>query len=533
MLILAGFLESLLHGTVLVTLGLTLGSVAWALAVLRAGREPLPALEGRCLRLFTVGALTFAVSQAGLLALKTAMLTHSLGTAALGDFARTEHFRAGAARVALALALAALSRVIPRAPGAGWAAAAALALLLAGVSAWLTHATGRLTQRAPLMALTVLHQAAAAVWLGGLIQLAAVGRLARRHAEVDARWPLLVHRFSRLATVALVVLLASALPLAWTYTGSAEALVGTGYGSLILTKSLLLGAALALGAVNFLTVRGARGSADAPALRARLPRLVEAEAFLLVMIAFAAAALSSQPPGVDLPPAARASVAEVAEVFRPKMPALDTPSLAAMRVNRAEAATRGVRSPDAYRWSNFSHNVAGLILLGMSVAALAGRRHWPLGFIALAAFIYLRAAANEGAWPFGSTPLHAIDAEGIQHRIAALLVLALGLLEWRARAEGEPRGRLAYVFPTLGAAGGLLLLAHSHAAFELKPSFLVQVTHTTIGAFAAVMVAARWLELGLGPPWRRVAGLAAGASMLAIALILVFYQEANVVLPPR
>ena len=115
----------------------------------------------------------------------------------------------------------------------------------------------------------------------------------------------------------------------------------------------------------------------------------------------------------------------------------------------------------------------------------------------------------------------------------AFYTLALGLLEWRARASGEPRGRLAYVFPTLGAAGGLLLLAHSHAAFELKPSFLVQVTHTTIGAFAALMVAARWLEIGLAPPWRRVAGLAAGASMLGIALILIFYQEANVVLPPR
>jgi putative copper resistance protein D len=411
-----------------------------------------------------------------------------------------------------------------------------LAVILAGVSAWLTHATGRLSQRGALMTLTVAHQVAAAVWLGGLAQLAAAGRLARRHPELDARWPMLVARFSRLATAALIVLVASAAPLAWTYTGSAGALVGTSYGSLVLTKSLLLAVTLILGAANFLTVRRLhRGDAGdvAPALRARLPRLVEAEVIMLVMIVFAAAALSSQPPGVDLPPAGRATVAEVAEVFRPKLPDLQTPSLAVMRVNRAEAAIRGARSPDAYRWSNFSHNVAGLILLGMSVLALAGNRHWPLGFIALAAFIFLRAAANEGAWPFGPTPLSAVDAEGLQHRMAAVLVLGLGLLEWRARAEGTPRGALAYVFPVLGAAGGLLLLAHSHAAFELKPSFLVQVTHSTIGAFAAIMVAARWLELGLDPPWRRVAGAAASASLLAVALILVFYREANIVLPPR
>jgi putative copper resistance protein D len=538
-LTLAGLLESLLHGTVLVAFCLTIGSVAWALGVLRTGREPMPVADGRCLRVFGIGAAILALGGAGLLALKTVILSDTLGAGALGEFARTEHFRAGAARVVLALALVAVTQVIRKAPAAGWATAAALVLLLAGVTAWLTHATGRLTQRAPLMALTVAHQLAAAVWLGGLVQLAAAGRLARRHPEVDARWPTLVARFSGLATGALVALLASALPLAWTYTGSAEALVGTGYGSLILTKSLLLAAALALGAVNFMTVRRARASAPSPALRARLPRLVEAETILLVMITFAAAALSSQPPAGDVPVQERATVGEVAEVFRPKVPAFATPSVERMRQNRAEAATGAERTPDAYRWSNFSHNVAGLILLAMSLVALAGfltggggARHWPLGFVALAAFIYLRAAANEGAWPFGATSLRAIDAEGLQHRIAAVLVLALGLVEWRARARPNSRGRLAYVFPALAAAGGMLLLAHSHAAFQLKSSFLVQVTHSTMGAFAGLMVTARWLELGLPTPWRRVAGIAAGASMLAIALILVFYHEANIALPP-
>src|SRR5205814_10675821 len=108
----------------------------------------------------------------------------------------------------------------------------------------------------------------------------------------------------------------------------------------------------------------------------------------------------------------------------------------------------------------------------------------------------------------------------------------LGLLEWRARAGPRADRRLAYVFPALGAAGGVLLLAHSHTAFELRSSFLVQVTHSTMGAFAALMVTARWLELRLAPPSRRLAGAAASAAMLAIALILLFYREANIVLPP-
>ncbi len=538
MLVLAGFLDSLLRGAVLVSLCLALGGVVWGLVVARGMPAPVRA---RALRLLELGALALAIGQLLLLALKAALLAESLGAGALGTFAGTEHATAGITRAALALALAAAARGLARTPDArrGWAVAGILAALLVVASAWLTHANGRLEHRAPLMALTVLHQAAAAIWLGGLVQLAAVGRLARREPAVDARWPELVARFSPLAMGAVLALVASAVPLAWTYTGSAPALVGTGYGSLVVTKALLLLAALALGAINFSTVRSAASPQASPALRARLPRLVEAEAILLVMIVFAASALSSQPPAIDLPTSERASVAEVAEVFRPKVPSLETPSVDAMRRNRAGAAPGAERSVDAYRWSNFSHNGAGLILLGMSLAALAGLlaggdwgRHWPLGFVALASFVYLRAAANEGAWPFGATPLGAIDAEGIQHRIAAALVLGLGLLEWRARARPDARGGLAYVFPALTAAGGILLLAHSHAAFQLKSSFLVQVTHSTMGAFAALMVTARWLELGLGAPWRQVASIAAGASMLAIALILLFYREANIVLPP-
>jgi len=54
-----------------------------------------------------------------------------------------------------------------------------------------------------------------------------------------------------------------------------------------------------------------------------------------------------------------------------------------------------------------------------------------------------------------------------------------------------------------------------------------------MGAFAAVVVTARWLELRLPGRTRALAGAAASAAMLAIALILLFYREANIVLPPE
>jgi putative copper resistance protein D len=297
--------------------------------------------------------------------------------------------------------------------------------------------------------------------------------------------------------------------------------------------------ALVLAACNFGVARDAE-RARAATLHTRLPYLVEAEAIILVIVLFAATALSAQPPPADQSRAEHATVGEVVEVFRPKLPSLRTPSVEVMREQRARAVERRERSREAYLWSNFSHNVAGLILLGMSLVALGGlivrpewSRHWPLGFAVHAAFIYLRAAANEGTWPFGATPLWQVDAEGLQHRLAAILVLSLGLLEWRARAHRRPRALLPYVFPALAAAGAVLLLTHSHTAFQLKSSYLVQVTHTTMGALAGLLAVARWLELRLAPPWRRVAEGAAGTAMIIIALILVFYREANIPIPPQ
>jgi putative copper resistance protein D len=210
-----------------------------------------------------------------------------------------------------------------------------------------------------------------------------------------------------------------------------------------------------------------------------------------------------------------------------------------MRETRVDAATSRERSREAYLWSNYSHNVAGVILLAMSVAAVAGvaigpagGRFWPLGFVALAVFVALRASANEGTWPYGSVPLATVGAEGLQHRIAAALVVALGVFEWRARARPHAGTWTPYVFPVVAALGAVLLLTHSHHAFQTKASFLVQVTHTTMGALAAVVAAARWLELRLPAPEARVAGVVAGVAMLLIALVLVFYREANLLIPP-
>jgi copper resistance protein D len=543
----ADFFDSLLGGAVLVALSVALGGIAFALLVVpRQAGAAAAAARTRCAALVSRAAVALGSCQLAVLGLKVLLLSGYVGPDAFVRFLGTLQCRAGLGRAALAFALAGVTAWARRRPDATppWAAAAVLAAATAASGAWLVHAAGRLEQRGALMALTVLHQVGAAVWAGGLVSLGAMWRLGRRDAAVGALWPALVARFSRLALGAVVGLCAVALPLARIYVGSWDGLVGTGYGSLVVTKVLLLGATLVLAAGNLAAVRGFRRRGAVSALRARVPYLLEAETILVIVLLFTAASLSSQPPARDTT-SERASVAEVVEVFRPKWPSLRTPSVHTLLRNTSDpyAAVGGERTHASYAWSNFSHNVAGLVLLAMSVLALCASRpefrwarHWPLGIALLGVFVFLRSMAVDAVWPFGPRAFWTTtlaSSEDLQHRLAGVLAVTLGLVEWRARRDDRPAGRLPYVFPVLAAVGGLLLLTHAHVAFEQKSNYLVQVTHTTMGALAVLLGCLRLLELRLASPAGRAAGIASSAAMLLIALVLVFYREANVVLPLR
>ncbi len=542
----ADFSDGLLGGVLLVALAVALGGVAFALAVVPGERSAATdTLRARAAALLGWSAAVLAVCQLAVLCLKAIVLAGYLGPDVIARYPETLQFRAGLARAACAAALAMAAFGARRRPhaAAAWATVGALAGVTAVVGAWLVHAAGRLDDRERLMAFTVLHQVAASVWAGGLIHLGSAWRLARDDEGVRALWPRLVARFSTLAMSAVVLLVLFALPIAGWYVGAWDGLIGTGYGSLVVTKIGLLAAALLLAGGNLLAVRAWRRCRNDRPLLTRVPYLVEAEGMLAIVLLFTAAGLSSQPPARDTTDE-RASVAEVVEVFRPKMPALRTPSVGTMIRNTSDpyAAVGGERTVAAYSWSNFSHNVAGLFLLAMSLLALASARpawrwaqHWPLGIAALGVFVFLRSMAVDGVWPFGprgfwQTTL--VSAEDMQHRLAGVLAVTLGLVEWRARRRGRDAGRLAYVFPTLAAAGGLLLLVHSHVAFELKSAYLIQVTHTAMGALAVLLASCRLLELRLDSPLGRLAGLAGSVAMFLIALVLIFYREANIVLPP-
>jgi putative copper resistance protein D len=89
----------------------------------------------------------------------------------------------------------------------------------------------------------------------------------------------------------------------------------------------------------------------------------------------------------------------------------------------------------------------------------------------------------------------------------------------------------------LCAFGGILLLTHAHAEFELKTEYLIQSTHVTMGLLAMIIASGRWLELrlthyqpGYHSAWGddgigSFSGIVSILAMLMIGVIMMFYLE--------
>ena len=542
MTLLAGFLDVLLRGFGAVGLSAAVGGLVYVLLVLRPGAGALSAAaRARALTLIEAGALLVAGTTALLLlVVHPWALADEGGHWPLRAFLTTEFGLAGLGRVALALLLFGAARWLRPGEDAAvrWAVALGAGALLMADGAWLAHAVSRLHGRASLMLGTALHQLGAVLWVGGLVHLVAFALLWRRAGGPSAE-PLgarVLARFSGVAIAGIALVLGPGIYLSLSYIGGWGALIGTGYGVMVLTKVALLGCALGLGGLNFLLLRRRGGAEDrGAAVAARVPALIEAELGIGVTLLLAAASLTSLPPSVDVV-TDRATPAEVLARFRPAMPRLSSPPVAELLAAAAPIDdTLAPRQPEEYAWSEYNHHAAGLFVFLMGVLALvdqAGRaawsrwaRHWPLLFLGLAAFLFFR--NDPRAWPLGPAGFweSMVLPDVLQHRMVVVLVVALAVFEWMVRAGRltRPGGRL--VFPLLCATGGGLLLTHSHAMFNLKSEFLAEVSHAPMGLLGVIMAWGRWLELRLPSADRRIPGWIWAAALTVIGLILLVYRE--------
>ena len=519
----AGFIDVLLRGLALCGQAVAIGGVIFALVVMRPAARERPALWPllrRSRTLVALGAAAAAVAQALSLATQVHQLADERGWP-LHEIARTSYFEASLVRIAACLGLIAAAWAMRRLdPRRGWTGMLALCAVLAVGSALTSHAAARVEDRGLLLLLDGLHQVAVATWVGGLVHLTAVG-----FRPGPAPWPALaLRRFSALALASVATLAAAGVALTAFYVDGVSGFVGTAYGMMVATKVAVFGALLVLGALNFSTVRGL--SDDADVLPSRLRRFVEVELGLGITVLFAAASLTSLPPAVDVV-RDRATLGEVATRFTPRLPRLSSPAIHEMPVD-----DRNAPRTDADRaWSEYNHHFAGFFVVTMGLLAVfqAGgarwARHWPLIFLGLAVFLLVR--NDPGSWPLGPQGFWEGFAypEVLQHRAFVLLVIAFAVFEWAVRTGRLAAPGWALIFPLLCAVGGGLLLTHSHASFNLKDEYLIEVTHAPLGVLAMVVGWGRWLELRLAPRDRRVPSQIWPVAFTLIGVLLIFYRE--------
>jgi hypothetical protein len=190
--------------------------------------------------------------------------------------------------------------------------------------------------------------------------------------------------------------------------------------------------------------------------------------------------------------------------------------------------------------SEFNHHIAGLFVFLAGIFILFEERlknrwpnvryAWPLCFLLSGVFVLV--FSDTELWPFGPKNWWTGvigNLEVLQHKIFAVILSALGVIEMR-RARGILRAAWsAWVFPVLAFAGSVLLLFHVHGGGMHGPGAMntmerIQMQHFSY-ATAGVGIA---LSKGLSDaPFRgrRIFRVLWPLCMIALGVLLMLYAE--------
>ena len=288
-----GYLSVLLRGFVLTTQSLTVGGVAFLMLLLQplAGKlgGSAPLIFERTRRMLVWSALALVVFEMLTLAVQATVLVGTL------EIPAAEALSTSFAAVAMTVSVAALAIAVGVARVRESFRPFVLvpaALLILGAQVAASHAAARLDARPAMEVAGFVHMGAAAVWIGGLPYLL----LALAGTAQPSASNLIGRRYSLMSMLAVALLICAGIAMAIEYVGSPEALYGTAYGVMVLTKALLLVGMLFLGWMNYRLVRKLQGNSGAFVLTLR--RFVEAELGIGLTVLFAAGSLTSQPPGL-------------------------------------------------------------------------------------------------------------------------------------------------------------------------------------------------------------------------------------------
>ena len=539
-----GFLVVLLRAAIMCLQTVAVGGILFLLVVAHSQEQRSEGLLRSAWRLIRWSALGLALAQLFFVITNSLVLTYSTAIP-IRSVMNANFVWAGTLAMAGGIALYAWPPGLREHVGS-------LALVPAGMmmagSVMTSHSASRMEDRALLVTLTALHYLATASWIGGLPYLLLSGR---RVEDREARNESLA-RFSRLAQISVAALLLAGLGMSFVYVGSIRAMWGTAYGVMLGAKISLFIVLLLLGAANFYIVRGLK--TDTGTGTASLLRFGEVEIGIGLSVILAAASMTSQPPSVDLTEG-RVSMHEIVERFAPRMPRFSSPDLKEISpsteqmVKNAVAAGKTVpaaflpgesmgvntSTPADIAWSEYNHNVAGLVVFLMGILALLSRSRyfswakiWPLTFLLLAVFLFFRADPEN--WPMGPNGFWESFAvtDVLQHRAAVVLIIIFAIFQYRVETKRVKSMAAALVFPAVCAIGGVVLLTHTHALSNVKEELLAELSHTPLAIFGIVAGWSRWLELRLPEDnqARKYLAWVWPVCFILVGMILMDYHEA-------
>ena len=546
-----GYLSIVLHGLTIVAQSMALGGVLFLVLLARPFAGELAGGErilSHTMRLTFWSAIAMAVIEVLGNGLQVAVLMSTVDLSFL-DVMQANFAVAAVVKVGSALVIAACT-FRRRGGHRSWQVPGAALLTLVAVelaaATATTHAAARLQQSTMLLVVEWLHQLGAAIWIGGIPSFL----IALAEVHDGAGWRRVGARFSALSMLGVACILASGITMFAVYVGSLPAFYGTAYGVMVGAKIGLFLGLLALGAGNFLVTERLRRDPTASVIR--MKRFAEVEIGLGFSIFFAAASLTSVPPAVDLKQD-RVTWAEIVQRNAPVWPRLASPDHDVLAIPALQAridaeartahqvaspafvpgdGTLPPRNADDIAWSEYNHHWAGLFVIAIGVlvllahAGLRPARHWPALFLGLAVFLLLR--SDPEVWPLGREDFIAAfrDVEVVQHRIFVVLILVFAAFEWSVQTGRLRSRRAALVFPLMVAAGGALLLTHSHQIANVKDAELIELTHMPLALAGIAAGWARWLELRLPGRGGRIAGWIWPVCFILVGVILLWYREA-------
>lgn len=192
------------------------------------------------------------------------------------------------------------------------------------------------------------------------------------------------------------------------------------------------------------------------------------------------------------------------------------------------------------RESEFNHHLAGFLVILAGLFILAqdriaqylplSRYAWPMCF--LAAGLFLLVFSDTEIWPFGpQSPWYAIthNVEDLQHKIFALILLALGYVAFQRERGRWKAAWTGWIFPIIGAAGAILLLFHVHGGDMNAPHAMetmehIQEQHRWFAAAGFGIAISNGLS-EIPQRWQRFFKVAWPAMLIVLGLLLTHYTE--------